>query len=98
MNDAVATNDSSHKTEANRRPDETSPFDWPAQRHQAIIDLKQEALRYAKRIWADYVFVSIVPESRIGGTLQRTCTIVIFLKFVQKKKRIDIVIGPFIIR
>lgn len=41
-----------------RRASESGPFDWPNDRHQAIIDLKQEALEYAKRNWADFVFVS----------------------------------------
>lgn len=41
-----------------RRATEASPFDWPNDRHQTIIELKQEALGYAKRNWADFVFVS----------------------------------------
>lgn len=49
---------SDNATSELRRANEEGPFDWPESRHQAIIDMKQEALEHAKRSWADYVFVS----------------------------------------
>lgn len=38
---------------------ETSTTNWPVERHMHIIDSKEEALNYAKQIWADFVFVSL---------------------------------------
>ncbi|XP_032592323.1 glycosyltransferase 25 family member [Drosophila grimshawi] len=35
---------------------ETSAYDWPVSRFKHLIALKEEALEYARNIWADYVF------------------------------------------
>lgn len=43
--------------EPKKRPNETSPTAWPTERHQAIINFKEEALNYGRQIWADFVFV-----------------------------------------
>lgn len=36
--------------------DEMGPFDWPDERHSRIIELKEQALEYARQSWADYIF------------------------------------------
>ena len=43
-----------------RREKESTPTHWPEERHLDIIKYKEEAMRYAKQIWADFVFVSII--------------------------------------
>ncbi|KAI9587920.1 glycosyltransferase 25 family member [Glossina fuscipes] len=35
---------------------ESSSFDWPRTRFEHVIKLKEEALKYALKIWADYIF------------------------------------------
>lgn len=42
----------------NGHVNESSIFDWPASRFRHVIALKEEALRQAQHIWADYIFVS----------------------------------------
>lgn len=41
-----------------RRENETTMFDWPDQRFYEVIRLKEEGFGFAKRVWADYAFVS----------------------------------------
>lgn len=41
-----------------RHQNESSPFDWPRARFDHLISLKEQAMRDAKQIWADYIFVS----------------------------------------
>ncbi|XP_062136533.1 glycosyltransferase 25 family member [Drosophila sulfurigaster albostrigata] len=35
---------------------ETSIYDWPVSRFKHVIALKEQALQYARDIWADYIF------------------------------------------
>lgn len=42
--------------EPTRYADEIGPYEWTDERHQRIVDLKQQALTYARRSWADYIF------------------------------------------
>lgn len=42
-----------------RRETETSQTHWPNERYLDLIRMKEEALNYGRRIWADYIFVSI---------------------------------------
>lgn len=39
--------------------DENSFTDWSPTRFEHIIKLRENILNYARRIWADYVFVSL---------------------------------------
>ncbi|XP_034471649.1 glycosyltransferase 25 family member [Drosophila innubila] len=39
-----------------RYQNETSVYDWPESRFKHLIALKEEALQYARDIWADYIF------------------------------------------
>ncbi|XP_065359671.1 glycosyltransferase 25 family member [Calliphora vicina] len=39
-----------------RHQNESSPFDWPRARFDHLISLKEQAMRDAKQIWADYIF------------------------------------------
>lgn len=49
--------DVEYKDDEGRRPSEISPTHWPDERHVDVIAMKEEALQYARKIWADYVFV-----------------------------------------
>lgn len=40
-------------------PDETGPGHWTKERFDHIIDLRESALDYARRTWADYVLVGL---------------------------------------
>lgn len=51
---------------------ETSTTNWPVERHMHIIDNKEEALNYAKQIWADFVFVSFFASFRDSIILRKT--------------------------
>lgn len=42
-----------------RRPSETSRTHWSDERYFDVIRMKEEALNYGRKIWADYVFVSL---------------------------------------
>jgi len=37
-----------------------SPVPWTSKRFRHVIRLKEEALRVAKRLWADYIWVIIL--------------------------------------
>ena len=42
-----------------RHSDQNSlPTEWTTKRYRHVIRLKEEALRVARRIWADYIWVS----------------------------------------
>lgn len=41
-----------------RRVNETSIVDWPVERYIDLIQMKEESLEAARKMWADYVFVS----------------------------------------
>lgn len=41
-----------------RRKSEKSFAHWSIERYQDLIRMKEEALEYGRKIWADYVFVS----------------------------------------
>lgn len=43
--------------QSKRRSSELSPTHWSSERHEDVIRLKEEAIEYARSIWADYVFV-----------------------------------------
>ena len=40
-----------------RRQNETSRNHWPEERFYDLIQMKQSALEYGRKIWADYIFV-----------------------------------------
>lgn len=40
-----------------RRESETSQTHWSDERYLDVIRMKEEALHYGRKIWADYVFV-----------------------------------------
>lgn len=42
-----------------RHKSESSQFHWSTERYLHVIELKEEALNYARNIWADYIFVNI---------------------------------------
>lgn len=42
-----------------RRESETSQTHWSTERYLDVIRMKEEALNYGRKIWADYVFVSV---------------------------------------
>lgn len=42
--------------ETSRYVNESSAYDWPASRFKHVIALKEEALQYARDIWADFIF------------------------------------------
>ncbi|KAL7741179.1 hypothetical protein ACLKA6_018203 [Drosophila palustris] len=46
--------DFDHETQ--RYQNETSVYDWPVSRFKHVIALKEEALQYARDIWADFIF------------------------------------------
>lgn len=52
-----------------RRANETSIFDWPEERFRALMQMKEEALVHARRIWADYVMVR--RERERGGNCEK---------------------------
>lgn len=41
-----------------RQRDQDSAFAWSTARFQHIMRLKEEAIRVARKMWADYIFVS----------------------------------------
>lgn len=41
-----------------RRESEASQIHWSDERYLDVIRMKEEALNYGRKIWADYVFVS----------------------------------------
>lgn len=41
-----------------RRESETSKTHWSNERYLDVIQMKEEALNYGLKIWADYIFVS----------------------------------------
>lgn len=41
-----------------RRMNESSIFHWPEERFRDVMLMKEEALGFARDMWADYVFVS----------------------------------------
>lgn len=41
-----------------RRASETSQTHWSDERYLEVIRMKEEALNYGRKIWADYIFVS----------------------------------------
>lgn len=49
--------DFEHDDSVQRHQNESTPNDWPAERFHYLIGLKETALTYAKKIWADYIFV-----------------------------------------
>lgn len=43
-----------------RQDDQTkSPLQWTTKRYRHVIRLKEEALRMAKKLWADYIWVCL---------------------------------------
>lgn len=46
-----------YDTSVQRHQNESSPYDWPQARFHHLIKLKEEALVYARQIWADFIFV-----------------------------------------
>lgn len=50
--------DIEYKDDEVKRPSEESPTNWPDERHVDVTAMKEEALEYARKMWADYVFVS----------------------------------------
>lgn len=42
--------------ETQRYQNESSSYDWPVSRFKHVIALKEEALQYARDIWADFIF------------------------------------------
>ncbi|XP_064539541.1 glycosyltransferase 25 family member [Drosophila montana] len=42
--------------ETTRYQNESSAYDWPVSRFKHVIALKEEALQYARDIWADFIF------------------------------------------
>uniref|UniRef100_A0A0K8VBZ6 Glycosyltransferase 25 family member n=1 Tax=Bactrocera latifrons TaxID=174628 RepID=A0A0K8VBZ6_BACLA len=48
--------DFEHDDSVQRHQNESTPNDWPAARFHYLINLKETALIYAKKIWADYIF------------------------------------------
>lgn len=45
-----------------RRASETSQTHWTDERYLDVIRMKEEALNYGRKIWADYVLVSMIPN------------------------------------
>lgn len=45
-----------------RRESETSQTHWSNERYLDVIRMKEEALHYGRKIWADYIFVSVKTE------------------------------------
>ncbi|XP_053953383.1 glycosyltransferase 25 family member [Anastrepha ludens] len=45
-----------HDDSVQRHQNESTANDWPAERFHHLIQLKEAALIYAKKIWADYIF------------------------------------------
>lgn len=43
-----------------QRQSETSPTQWSDERYLDVIRMKEEALNYGRKIWADYIFVSAI--------------------------------------
>lgn len=43
------------ETSPKKFPDETGPAHWPPSRFNHIIKLREDALQYARQMWADYV-------------------------------------------
>lgn len=43
-----------------RRATEQSTSHWPIERYDHVIRLKEQALNYAREIWADYIFVNFL--------------------------------------
>ena len=41
------------------RPTETNQSHWPEERFHDLIRMKEEAFEHARKIWADFIFVSI---------------------------------------
>lgn len=41
-----------------RRESEMSKMHWSDERYMDVIRMKEEALNFGRKIWADYVFVS----------------------------------------
>lgn len=48
---------------AKRRPSEDSQTHWSEERYLDVIQMKEEALNYGRKIWADYVFVSKIKKT-----------------------------------
>lgn len=44
------------ENETQRYQNESSSYDWPVSRFKHVISLKEEALQYARDIWADFIF------------------------------------------
>jgi collagen beta-1,O-galactosyltransferase len=40
-----------------RHDDQETPVEWTSKRYQHIMRLKEEAVKVARKIWADYVWV-----------------------------------------
>lgn len=51
------------------RREELSPTHWPLERFKDVIAMKEEALRVAREIWADHVFVSFENKTIQGCTV-----------------------------
>lgn len=49
-------------------PDEKGPKHWTKERHQFLMELRQEALAFARDWGADYILVSKL-GSRLGGMI-----------------------------
>lgn len=45
--------------ESHGHDDEKGIADWSSKRFEHIINLREEVLDYARRIWADFIFVWI---------------------------------------
>lgn len=52
-------------------PDEEGPKHWTKERHQFLMELKQEALTFARDARADYILVS-KPGLRLGSVSDRS--------------------------
>lgn len=46
-----------------RRDSETSQTHWSDERYLDVIRMKEEALNYGRKIWADYVLVSKILQN-----------------------------------
>lgn len=49
--------DIEYESTKKRRDSETSQTHWSNERYLDIIRMKEEALNYGRKIWADYIFV-----------------------------------------
>lgn len=52
-------------------PDEEGPKHWTKERHQFLMELKQEALTFARDLRADYILVR-KPGLRLGSVSDRS--------------------------